>query len=177
MEASYGVYLPSVMTSISGWFFISTMNFQARAWLWVCVWGSKHTHNHSLSWKILVSIKNHPLTLVHNRGQVYAIPCFTGKYTGWKCTKTFATKKCYWALNMVFIYALVLFCSMNWRCSFDINLFYYDAKLALNLKQICPKYFRNLQNYVILITITLEPRSIQLSFTKKYEMPIYLTYT
>jgi hypothetical protein len=34
----------------------------------------------------LVSIKNHPLTLVHNRGQVYAIPCLTGKYTGWKCT-------------------------------------------------------------------------------------------
>ena len=27
--------------------------------------------------------KNHPLTLVQNRGQVYAIPCFTGKYTGW----------------------------------------------------------------------------------------------
>ena len=49
-----------------------------------------HTHvlDHSLAWKILVSIKNHPLTLVHNRGQVYAIPCFTGKYTGWKCTIT-----------------------------------------------------------------------------------------
>ena len=58
--------LPSVMTSISGWFFISTKIYQA--------------------WKILVSIKNHPLTLVHNRGQVYAIPCFTGKYSGWKCT-------------------------------------------------------------------------------------------
>jgi hypothetical protein len=41
----------------------------------------------------LVSIKNHPLTLVHNRGQVYAIPCFTGKYTGWKCTILFPPKK------------------------------------------------------------------------------------
>ena len=27
------------------------------------------------------SIKNHPLTLVHNRGQVYTITCFTGQYT------------------------------------------------------------------------------------------------
>ena len=72
------------LTSISGWFFISTKIFQAREWFWALP--HTHTRNHSLAWKILVSIKNHPLTLVHNRGQVYAIPCFTGKYTGWKCT-------------------------------------------------------------------------------------------
>ena len=35
-----------------------------------------HTHNQSLAWKILVSIKNNPLTLVHNSGQVFAIPCY-----------------------------------------------------------------------------------------------------
>ena len=33
-----------------------------------------------------VNKKINPLTLFHNRGQVYAIPCFTGKYSGWKCT-------------------------------------------------------------------------------------------
>ena len=37
---------------------------------------------------IFVLTKKHPFTMVHNRGQVYAIPCFTQKYTGWKCTIT-----------------------------------------------------------------------------------------
>ena len=32
------------------------------------------------------------MTLVHDRGQVYAIPCLTGKYTGWKCTITHSIK-------------------------------------------------------------------------------------
>ena len=38
------------------------------------------------------------VTLVHNRGKVYAIPCFTGKYTGWKCTILFLGGKCKTAL-------------------------------------------------------------------------------
>ena len=53
-------------------FFISTKIFLAREWLWVFVWGS--AQNQSLAWKFLVLIKNHPLTLVHNRVQVYAAP-------------------------------------------------------------------------------------------------------
>ena len=56
------------MTSIMGLFFISTKIFQAREWLWALP-PRTHTHNHSLAWKILVLIKNLPLTLVHNRGQ------------------------------------------------------------------------------------------------------------
>ena len=42
-------------TSISGWFFISTKIIQARERFWALP--PTHTHNHSLAWKILVSIK------------------------------------------------------------------------------------------------------------------------
>ena len=40
--ASYVVYLPSVMNQSQGMIFIETKNFQAREWLWVCMWGRAH---------------------------------------------------------------------------------------------------------------------------------------
>ena len=62
-----------------GMIFYFNQDFSASG---VVLGATPHTHPQPLPClKILVSIKNHPLTLVHNRGQVYAIPCFTGKYT------------------------------------------------------------------------------------------------
>ena len=49
-EASYGVYLPSVMNQVKGGFFIETIIFQTGEWLWV--WGSANII-------FLVEIKNH----------------------------------------------------------------------------------------------------------------------
>ena len=70
--ARYGVYLPSVMNQSQGMIFIEIKIFQTKVWLWVCVW------------KILVSKKKSYQDWGHNRGQVYAIPCFLGQYIGWK---------------------------------------------------------------------------------------------
>ena len=83
LEARYGVALCYDLNF--GMIFYFIQDFSGSG---VVSGATPHTHalDHSLAWKILVSIKNHPLTLVHNRVQVYAIPCFTGKYTGWKCT-------------------------------------------------------------------------------------------
>ena len=58
---------PLLWTNVKGWFFIETKIFQAREWLWVCVWGS--AQNHSLAWKILVEIKNHPEIEVIKEGR------------------------------------------------------------------------------------------------------------
>ena len=86
---------PLLWIKVKGWFFIETKIFQARERLWALP--HTHTHNHSIAWKIWVSIKNHPLTLIHNRGPVYAITCFTGKYTEWKyiyyCLQYFVLQK------------------------------------------------------------------------------------
>ena len=67
-EASYGIYLPSVMNQSQGMIFCWNQDFSGKlVVVGVCVWGS--AYNHSWAWKILFEIKCHPEIEVMTEGR------------------------------------------------------------------------------------------------------------